>query len=115
VVQYQVLAQPGASADAKSRAAELFVIFKKTVSNMNKLIIFLGAITFLFTVPLLSVAGNQAMAELEGEMIAAELYCFSLEGLLFQIKEGFKSRDNVYNFFRQGFGPSLAGAYGDGH
>ena len=75
---------------------------------MNKLIIVLSAITLVVLIPLFGIAENQTRTELEGDLVAAELYCFGLEGLLFQIRDDFKSRDNVYEFYRQGFGPSLA-------
>ena len=75
---------------------------------MNRLVIVLSVITFVVLTPLLGVAENQTKTEIEGDLIAAELYCFGLEGLLFQVRNDFKSRDNVYEFYRQGFGPSLA-------
>lgn len=75
---------------------------------MNRHVIVLSAITLVVLIPLLGVAENQTRTELEGDLIAAELYCFGLEGLLFQVRNDFKSRDNVYEFYRQGFGPSLA-------
>ena len=42
------------------------------------------------------------------ELWTAGLYCFSLESAVFEFKEDFKSRSDVYEFFRQGFGHSLS-------
>ena len=75
---------------------------------MNRLIIVLSVFTLIILIPYLGVAENQTRTELEGDLIAAELYCFGLEGLLYQIRDDFNSRDTVYEFYRQGFGPSLA-------
>lgn len=75
---------------------------------MDRLIIVLSVTTLSILIPILVVAENQTRTELEGDLIAAELYCFGLEGLLYQIRDDFKSRDTVYEFYRQGFGPSLA-------
>ena len=56
----------------------------------------------------ISNAESQNKSEIEADLIAAELYCFGLEGFLFKVKENYSSQDEVYEFFRQGFGPSLS-------
>lgn len=40
--------------------------------------------------------------------MAAEMYSFGLESILFELRETFKSRNDVFEFFRQGFGPSIS-------
>lgn len=71
---------------------------------MKKLIIFALAILAL----LFGNAGANSKTDLEGDLIAAQLYCFSLEDLLFEFKENYQSKDDVCKFFRQGFGHSLS-------
>ncbi len=46
--------------------------------------------------------------DLKTALMAAEIYCFSLESFIFDFREDFKSRKDVYDFFRRGFGPSIS-------
>ncbi len=47
-------------------------------------------------------------SSLQGDLIAAQLYCFSLEDFLFTVKDNYKSKDDVVKFFKQGFGPVIS-------
>ena len=40
--------------------------------------------------------------------MVAEMYSFSLESMIFELRENFRYRTDVYQFFRQGFGPSIS-------
>ncbi len=71
------------------------------------LCIALGIVFVVYT-PLIGYADSYNNDELVADLMAAELYCFNLESLVFELKEDFKSRNDVYEFFRQGFGPLLA-------
>ena len=74
---------------------------KKAVPSIIGILVF-------FSIPLFCNAENINDAEIKTELIAAELYCFSLERTIFEFRDNFKSRSDVYEFFRQGFGPSIS-------
>ena len=42
------------------------------------------------------------------EIMAAEIFSFGLESMIFDAKREFTSYNDVYTFFRQGFGKSLS-------
>ena len=65
-------------------------------------------IAFIIYWPLICYAVSNGKNALIAELLTAELFCFSLEGAVFKFKEDFKSRSDVYEFFRQGFGHSLS-------
>ena len=62
----------------------------------------------LFYWPFIRYADSYDKNALIAELLNAELFCFSLESAVFEFKEDFNSRSDVYDFFRQGFGHSLS-------
>jgi len=66
------------------------------------------SIVLLYTFSVPYIGNSNDRDKLESELIAAEIYSFGLESILFELREDFKSRNDVFEFFRQGFGPSLS-------
>ncbi len=69
--------------------------------------LFLGIILFVWpSAP--CRADGPSNGGLMGDLMAAEMYSFSLEDFIVQSKDKFSTRHGVYEFFRQGFGPSIS-------
>jgi hypothetical protein len=100
--------EPAASGNAAQNAAFLSraVIFQCEKGFMKNLILIGFALAIL--IHPFSIAESKNKTEIEADLIAAELYCFSLEGFLFEVKDNYKSQHEVFEFFRQGFGPSIS-------
>jgi hypothetical protein len=90
----------------RARRVKRSVIFQCEKSFMKNLILIGIALAIL--IHPYSIAESKNKTEIEADLIAAELYCFSLEDFLFKVKDNYKSQHEVYEFFRQGFGPSIS-------
>lgn len=75
---------------------------------MGKTIYLILCLTLFFATPLFGDVGTENKLATEANLIATQLYSFSLEDLLFNLKDNYKSKDDVYKFFRQGFGSSIS-------
>ena len=75
---------------------------------MKRLLALSVVLFYITSTPLILCAESDKKDELKTALIVAEMYSFSLERMIFDFKDNFKTRTDVYEFFKQGFGPSIA-------
>jgi hypothetical protein len=72
----------------------------------------LNAIILVVLIVICTAFSSRADSKIDdallSEMMAAEMFSFGIEVMIFEAKSEFASRNDVYVFFRQGFGPSLS-------